>query len=107
MPVRIPAATRTEVWCMGAAGVTSLAPFYLMAPSANDRLTKQTTKWAPRWERNITFFKSPAERGINRITPPIERAVHRLENRLPLERAAKGVDRSIRKNLDRLGIKHT
>ncbi|KAK4108435.1 hypothetical protein N656DRAFT_784190 [Canariomyces notabilis] len=107
MPVRIPAATRTEVWCMGAAGVTSLAPFYLMAPSANERLTKQTTKWAPRWERNITFFRTPAERSINRIKPPVEKAVQRLEQRLPLEKVAKRVDRGIKKNLDRLGVKHT
>jgi hypothetical protein len=92
---------------MGAAGVTSLAPFYLMAPSANERLTKQTTKWAPRWERNITFFRTPAERSINRIKPPVEKAVQRLEQRLPLEKVAKRVDRGIKKNLDRLGVKHT
>jgi hypothetical protein len=107
MPVRIPAATRTEVFCMGAAGVSGFAPFYLMAPGADERLSKQTHKWAPRWERNITMFRNPVEKGIQRVTPPIERTVKRIEHRLPLEKAAKGTDRSIKKNLDRLGIKHS
>ncbi|KAK4158251.1 hypothetical protein C8A00DRAFT_39444 [Chaetomidium leptoderma] len=107
MPVRIPAATRTEIIAMGAAGVTGFAPFYLMAPGAEARLSKQTVKWAPRWERNITFFKNPVERGIQRVTPPIERTVHRIEHRLPLEKAAKRTEKGIKKNLDRLGIKHT
>jgi hypothetical protein len=107
MPVRIPAATRTEVFCMGAAGVSGFAPFYLMAPGAEERLSRQTVKWAPRWERNITMFRNPVERGVQRATPPIERAVHRIEQRLPLERAAKRVDRGIKKNLDRMGIKHS
>jgi hypothetical protein len=107
MPVRIPAATRTEVFCMGAAGVTGFAPFYLMAPGAEARLSKQTTKWAPRWERNITMFRNPVERGIQRVAPPVERTVHRIEQRLPLEQAAKRTDKSIKKNLDRMGIKHT
>jgi hypothetical protein len=107
MPVRIPAATRTEVFCMGAAGVTGFAPFYLMAPGADARLSKQTVKWAPRWERNITMFRNPVEKGIQRVSPPIERTVKRIQNRLPLEKAAKGTDKSIKKNLDRLGIKHS
>src|SRR4051812_22784842 len=101
MPVRIPAATRTEVFCMGAAGVTGFAPFYLMAPGADARLSKQTVKWAPRWERNITMFRNPVEKGIQRVSPPIERTVKRIQNRLPLEKAAKGTDKSIKKNLDR------
>jgi hypothetical protein len=107
MPVRIPATTRTEVFCMGAAGVTGFAPFYLMAPGAEERLSKQTTKWAPRWERNITMFRNPVEKGIQRVSPPIERTVHRIEHRLPLEQAAKRTDKTIKKNLDRLGIKHS
>jgi hypothetical protein len=92
---------------MGAAGVTGFAPFYLMAPGAEERLSKQTTKWAPRWERNITMFRNPVEKGIQRVSPPIERTVHRIEHRLPLEQAAKRTDKSIKKNLDRMGIKHT
>lgn len=107
MPVRIPVATKTEAWCMGAASIPFFAPFYLMAPGADERLSKQTTKWAPRWERNISHFKNPAERGIQRISPPVERAVHRLEQRVPMERAAKRVDKSIKRNLDRLGINHS
>jgi hypothetical protein len=92
---------------MGAASVAGFAPFYLMIPGASERLSQQTVKWAPRWERNITFFRSPVERGIKRVAPPIERAFHRMENRLPLERAAKGADRGIKRNLDRMGIKHS
>ena len=107
MPVRIPAATRTEVWCMGAAGVTSFAPFYLMAPGAEERLTKQTVKWAPRWERNITFFRNPVERGIQRVSPPVARAVQRIEHGLPLERAAKRADKSLRRSFERMGFKLT
>jgi hypothetical protein len=107
MPLRIPAATRTEVFTMGAASAAGFAPFYLMAPGAEERLSKQTTKWAPRWERNITMVRNPVERGIQRITPPVERTVHRIEQRLPLEKAAKRADKGIKKNLDRMGIKHT
>ncbi|KAL2145677.1 hypothetical protein VTI28DRAFT_6552 [Corynascus sepedonium] len=106
MPVRIPAATKTEVFCMGAAGVTGFAPFYLMAPGAEERLSRQTVKWAPRWERNITFFRNPVERGIQRISPPVERTVKRIEHRLPLEKAAKRTDMTLKKNFDRLGFKH-
>ncbi|KAL2121627.1 hypothetical protein VTJ04DRAFT_5654 [Mycothermus thermophilus] len=107
MPLRIPAASRTEVLTMGAASVPFFAPFYLMAPGAEERLSKQTSKWAPRWERNITMFRSPVERSIQRVAPPVERAVKRIETRLPLERAAKRTEGGIRRSLDRMGIKHT
>jgi hypothetical protein len=107
MPVRIPAATRTEVFTMGAASAAGFAPFYLMAPGADKRLHKQTDKWAPRWERNITMFKNPVEKGIQRVSPPVERTVKRIEHGLPLEKAAKGVDKGIKKSLDRMGIKHS
>lgn len=92
---------------MGLAGVTGFAPFCLMFPGAEERIARQTVKWAPRWERNITFFKSPVERGIQRVTPPIARTVQRIEHRLPLEKAAKRADRGIKRNLDRMGIKHS
>lgn len=105
MPVRIPAATRTEVWCMGAAGVSGLAPFYLLAPGAEERLGRQTIKWAPRWERNISMFRSPAERSIQRVSPPIERAVQRMEHRLPLEKAAVRTAKTIERNFERIGLK--
>ncbi|KAK4246630.1 hypothetical protein C7999DRAFT_32964 [Corynascus novoguineensis] len=106
MPVRIPAATRTEVFCMGAAGVGGFAPFYLMSPGAEEHLARQTIKWAPRWERNITFFRNPVERGIQHISPPVERTVKRIEHRLPLEKAAKRTDKTLKKNFDRMGFKH-
>lgn len=107
MPVRIPAASKTEIFCYGAAGVSAFAPFYLMAPGAEERLARQTLKWAPRWERNITMFKSPVERGIQRVTPPVARAVQRVENRLPLEKVAQKTDRGIKKSIDRMIPKRT
>ncbi|KAK5658210.1 hypothetical protein OQA88_2185 [Cercophora sp. LCS_1] len=106
MPLRIPAATKGEVFCFGAAGAAAFAPFYLMAPGANQRLAQQTNKWAPRWERNITMFKNPVERGIQRVTPPVARAVQRVENRLPLEKVAQKTDRGIKKSIDKMGAKH-
>jgi hypothetical protein len=105
MPVRIPAPTRTEVFCMGAAGVSGFAPFYLMAPGAEERLSRQTVKWAPRWERNITMFRNPVERGVQRVAPPIERTVQRIENRLPLEKAAKRAEKMVKKNFERMGLR--
>lgn len=107
MPVRIPAASRTEIFCMGAGGLSALAPFYLMMPGAEERLARQTLKWAPRWERNITMFKSPVERGVQRISPPVARTVQRMEHSLHLEQAAKRTDRGIKKSLDMMKIKHS
>ncbi|KAK3996169.1 hypothetical protein QBC44DRAFT_158724 [Cladorrhinum sp. PSN332] len=107
MPVRIPAPTRTEMFCVSAGGLSTLAPFYMMAPGAEDRVARQTTKWAPRWERNITMFKSPVERGVQRISPPVARTVQKIENRLHLEQAAKRTDKGIKATLDRMGLKHS
>lgn len=56
-----------------------------------------------RRERNINFFVSPVERGTQFITPPVERAVKRIDNKLPLERMAQGVDKRIHKVVDRAG----
>jgi hypothetical protein len=107
MPVRIPAATRTEVFCFGAAGVSVFAPFYMAFPGAEERVARQTLKWAPRWERNITFFKSPVERSIQRVTPPVARTVQRVEDKMPLDKIAQRADRRIKKNFDIMGIKRT
>ncbi|KAK3358565.1 hypothetical protein B0T24DRAFT_125378 [Lasiosphaeria ovina] len=107
MPIRIPAATKTEVFCFGAAGVGAFAPFYMMVPGAEERIARQTVKWAPRWERNITFFKSPVERSIQKVTPPVARTVQRVDRKLPLENVAKRADSRIKKNFDILGIKRT
>lgn len=104
MPVRVPklpGAKRSEIFCMGAAGVGVLTPLYLIMPGAEERLAHQTTKWAPRWERNISFFTSPVERGVQRIEPPVARAVQRLDDRLPLEKMAKRVDTGIRNGIAR------
>ncbi|KAK3391125.1 hypothetical protein B0H63DRAFT_132398 [Podospora didyma] len=105
MPVRIPAPTKTEVFCFGAAGVGALAPFYMMAPSANERVARQTLKWAPKWERNITFFKSPVERGIQKMSPPVARTVQKIEGKLPLEKVANRASSRIDKNFHILGMK--
>lgn len=107
MPVRIPSAGRTETLCFGAAGASVFAPFYLMMPGAEERMAKQTAYWAPRWERNITFFKSPVERGTQRVTPPVAKMVRNsvqyVDQRLHVEKNFKKLDTGIRKNMDRVG----
>lgn len=100
---RMPGAKRSEVLCMGAAGVGVLTPLYLLMPGAEERLARQTAKWAPRWERNITYFTPPVERAVQRIEPSVSRAVQRVDNRLPLERMAKKVDSSIRGGIYKFG----
>ena len=107
MPVRIPKARTSEVLCFGAAGVSAFAPFYMMLPGAEERLARQTVHWAPRWERNITFFKSPVERSMARITPPVAKTVQNLDRRLPLEKVAKKSENRIKKNFALMGVKTT
>jgi hypothetical protein len=102
MPVRIPAARRTEVWTFSAAGVAGFAPLYFLLPGAEERLATQTARWAPRWERSITRVASPVERGIQRVTPPVARTVRKIDERLPLEKMAKRVDRNISWIADRV-----
>ncbi|KAG7126388.1 hypothetical protein HYQ45_012907 [Verticillium longisporum] len=65
------------------------------------RLASQTAKWAPRWERNISYFTPSAERGIKRVEPPVARTVQAMERRLPLEKMAKGMERRINNGIDR------
>ena len=103
MAPRIPSTlTRSpEAICYGAASITALAPLYLLMPGAEERLATQTTKWAPRWERNISVFSPSFEKGVQRVEPPIAKAVRRIENRLPLERVALGVDRRIKSTIER------
>ncbi|KAH8895730.1 hypothetical protein GQ53DRAFT_743726 [Thozetella sp. PMI_491] len=105
MPVRIPKAKTSEVLCFGAAGVSAFAPFYMLMPGAEERLAKQTVKWAPQWERNITFFKSPVERSVKRITPPVAKTVQRIDRNLPLEKVAKRSENRIKKNFALIGVK--
>ena len=105
MPVRIPKARTSEVLCFGAAGVGAFAPFYMLLPGAEERLAKQTVYWAPRWERNITFFKSPVERSVQRITPPVAKTVQRIDRGLPLEKVAKKSESRIKKNFELIGMK--
>ncbi|KAI1054092.1 hypothetical protein LB506_010193 [Fusarium annulatum] len=104
MPVRVPklpAAKPSEIFCMGAAGVGVLTPLYLVMPGAEERLSNQTNKWAPRWERNVSYFIPPMEKGVQRIEPPVSRIVQRVEDRLPLEKMAKSVDKGIRSGIAR------
>jgi hypothetical protein len=100
MAPRIPAAKSTEVLCYGVAGLGAFAPIYFMLPGANERLAVQTARWAPRWERNITYFVPPVERGIKRVEPPVSRMVKRIERNLPLEKVAKNIDGRIRKGIE-------
>ncbi|UKZ49245.1 hypothetical protein TrVGV298_003490 [Trichoderma virens] len=79
----------------------SWPPLYMAMPGAEERLARQTTKWAPRWERNINYFTSPAERTAQRIEPPIAKAIKKLDEKLPLEKMAKGMERGIQKSIAR------
>ncbi|KAH8912466.1 hypothetical protein BR93DRAFT_79399 [Coniochaeta sp. PMI_546] len=103
MPVRIPAPRRSEILFFGAAGATAFAPFYMMMPGASERVAAQTAHWAPRWERNITFFKSPVERGVQRISPHAERTVKKTVARVPMEKMATGTHRRISNGVARAG----
>ncbi|CAN8102089.1 unnamed protein product [Discula destructiva] len=102
MPVRIPTARRSELLTFGVGGIAAFAPLYMMMPGATERMASQTARWAPRWERNINFFVAPVERGTQFIAPPVERTVKRLDSKLPLEKAARTVDRRIKKSLNRV-----
>lgn len=86
---------------MGAAGVGVLAPLYLMMPGAEQKLSNQTNKWAPRWERQTSIWAPRWERNIQRVEPPVSAAVQRMEQKLPLEKMAKGVDTRIRNGIAR------
>ncbi|KAL1847653.1 hypothetical protein Daus18300_013886 [Diaporthe australafricana] len=103
MPVRIPAARSTELLTFAGAGAFVLTPLYMLMPGASERMATQTARWAPRWERNIGYFAAPVERTTQRITPPVERAVKRIDSRLPLGKVARGVDSRIKRGIDRAG----
>ncbi|PHH58459.1 hypothetical protein CDD82_2983 [Ophiocordyceps australis] len=98
---KLPGARRSELLCMGAAGVSVLTPLYLVMPGAEERLARQTSKWAPRWERNIGYFVPRVERTVRRIEPSVASAVQRVERRLPLETGAKRLSAGIRSSIDR------
>ena len=101
MPVRIPRARPTEIATFGAAGVAGFAPFYFILPGAEERLAHQTAVWAPRWERNISHFASPAQRIAQRVEPPVRRTTKRLDDKLPLEKVALNINRRIRYGFDK------
>lgn len=101
MPVRIPKARSSEILTFGVAGTAAFAPFYMMLPGAEERIAAQTAHWAPRWERNISYFVRPVEKATLCVTPPIERTVKRIDNRLPLDKMARNVDGRIKKGIDR------
>ncbi|KAI0593320.1 hypothetical protein F4775DRAFT_578564 [Biscogniauxia sp. FL1348] len=101
MPVRIPRARSSEIATFGVAGIGAFAPFYFMLPGAEERLSSQTARWAPRWERNISYFAPPAQRIAQRIEPRLERTIKRIDDKLPLERVALNVDRRIKHGIDR------
>jgi hypothetical protein len=101
MPFRLVAGPSTEALTYGLAGIGALAPLYLLLPGATERLATQTARWAPRWERNISYFKPPVEWGMKRITPPVERTVQRIGHHVQprLEKTAKGLSRQIEKRI--------
>ncbi|ROW05050.1 hypothetical protein VSDG_00514 [Cytospora chrysosperma] len=103
MPVRIPAARSTELLTFAGAGAFVLTPLYMMMPGATERVATQTARWGTRWERNIGYLASPAEKTTRRITPPVERTVRKIDGRLPLGSVARNVDSRIRRGIDRAG----
>ncbi|KAI1084787.1 hypothetical protein F5B20DRAFT_221294 [Whalleya microplaca] len=106
MPVRIPKARASEVATFGFAGVASFAPFYMMIPGAEERVAHQTARWAPRWERNISYCAPPAQRIAQRVEPRLEKAVKKVEHTLHLEMMAKSVDRRIKYGIDKMSKHH-
>ncbi|KAH9996363.1 hypothetical protein F4779DRAFT_187223 [Xylariaceae sp. FL0662B] len=105
MPLRLPTTRTTELATYGVAGVVGFAPFYFILPGTEERLAHQTARWAPRWERNISYFAPPAQRIAQRIEPRLERTVKKIEHTLPLEKAAKGMSRRIIYGFDKMGIR--
>ncbi|KAI0147701.1 hypothetical protein GGR57DRAFT_242841 [Xylariaceae sp. FL1272] len=101
MPVRIPKPRGSEIATFGVAGVAGFAPFYFMLPSAEERLAAQTAKWAPRWERNISYFAPPAERIAQRAEPHVSRTVKKIDDKLPLEKYATKADARIKKSIEK------
>ncbi|KAI4599095.1 hypothetical protein KJ359_002052 [Pestalotiopsis sp. 9143b] len=106
MPVRIPKARASEGFAFATAGVVGFAPFYFMLPSAEARLASQTQKWAPRWERSVSFIASPAERVAQRVEPRVSKNIQKLDNKLPLERMSKAVGRRTQNGFDHLHLHH-
>jgi hypothetical protein len=104
---RLPKAKLSEVLFMGAAGAAVLTPLYLVMPGKNEQLhvANQTSKWAPRWEKNVSYFTPHVERGTQRIEPPVSRLVQSTTERLPLEKMAQGTARRIQNTVDRFGPK--
>jgi len=100
MPPRIPKAGSSELLTFGVAGVGVFAPLYFILPGAEERLAAQTARWAPRWEKNISYVAPRVERGIQRVEPPVSRAVRNIDRRLPLEKMAKGIDRRIKTSIE-------
>jgi hypothetical protein len=103
MPPRLPPPRSSEVLCYGVAGLGAFAPLYFLLPGVKERLAIQTARWAPRWERNITYIVPPIERAIKMVEPPVSKMVRHIDSRLPLEKVAKGIDCRIRKGIERIG----
>ncbi|KAI1329263.1 hypothetical protein F5Y16DRAFT_104969 [Xylariaceae sp. FL0255] len=99
MPVRLPKARGAEIATFGVAGVGAFAPLYFMLPGAEERLATQTARWAPRWERNISYFAPPAQRIAQRAEPHVARTVRKIDDKLPLDKVAQKTDRGIKKGI--------
>jgi hypothetical protein len=104
MPIRIPTGSSAEAWTYGIAGIGAFAPLYMLLPGATERLATRTSRWAPRWEKNISYFIPSFKWGINKMTPPVERTVSRFERRVQprLERAVQGMSRRLERKFEYL-----
>ncbi|KXJ97055.1 hypothetical protein Micbo1qcDRAFT_155809 [Microdochium bolleyi] len=101
MPIRIPKARSSEIATFGVAGVAGFAPLYMMMPGAEKRLADQTTKWAPRWEKNISYFAPPARIVAQRASPHVEKTVKKIDDKLPLEKITTKISNQTQRNFDR------
>lgn len=102
MPGRVPLPRTSERLTFSLASVGILTPLAFLLPGGQERLAAQTARWAPRWERSVSRLARPVERGVQKVSPRLGRAVQRVESRLPLERAARGVDGRIRRGLAKM-----
>ena len=83
------------------AAVVAVFPVLYLSPTLRDRLAAQTIHWAPRWERNITYFVSPAQRAAESVEPPAKRAVGALERAVPMEKGARALHGRIEREVER------
>lgn len=107
MATRVPAAKARELLTFGAAGLGGFAPVYFMfAPGVDEKMARQTARWAPRWEHIATNYLTPSVQNTvqNRISPPVERTMKYVDRVASphMARAARNIDRRIRAGIARV-----